>query len=62
MEFVSNKCTKATFKRVKLEKSNHVWLDEATMIKDPEQEKAYKYLGTDESSGIWYATMKQKLK
>ena len=32
------------------------------MIKDLEQEKGYKYLGVDESSGIQHATMKQKLK
>ena len=32
------------------------------MIKDLEQEKVYKYLGVDESSGIQHATMKQKLK
>ena len=32
------------------------------MIYDLEQEKVYKYLGVDESSGIQHATMKQKLK
>ena len=32
------------------------------LIKDLEQEKVYKYLGIDESSGIQHATMKQKLK
>ena len=57
-----SKCAKATFKRGKLEKSDHVRLDEETMIKDLEQEKVYKYLGIDESSGIQHATMKQKLK
>ena len=51
-----------TFKRGNLEKSDHVWLDEETMIKDLEQEKFYKYLGIDESSGIQHATIKQKLK
>ena len=59
MEFGLSTCAKATFKRGKLEKSDHVRLDEETMIKDPEQEK---YLGTDESSGIQHATVKQKLK
>ena len=49
-------------KRGKLEKSDHVQLDEETMIKDLEQEKVYKYLGVDKSSGIQHATMKQKLK
>ena len=53
---------KATFKRGKLEKFDHVQLDEETMIKDLEQEKVYKYLGVDESSGIQHPTMKQKLK
>ena len=58
MEFGLSKCAKATSKRGKLEKSDHVWLDEETMIKDLEQEKVYKYLGIDESSGIQHATMK----
>ena len=62
MEFGLRKCAKATFKRAKLEKSDHVRLNEETMIKDLEQEKVYKYLGVDESSGIQHATMKQKLK
>ena len=48
MEFGLSKCAKATFKRGKLEKSDHVWLDEETMIKDMEQEKVYKYLALDE--------------
>ena len=61
MEFGLSKCAKATFKRGILEKSDHVRLDEETMIKDLEQEKVYKYLGVDESSGIQHATMKQKL-
>ena len=43
-QFGLSKCAEATFKRGKLEKSDHVWLDEETMIKDLEQEKVYKYL------------------
>ena len=62
MEFGLSKCAKATFKRVKLEKSDLVRLDEETMIKDLEQEKVYKCFGVDDSSGIQHATMKQKLK
>ena len=62
MEFGLSKCVKATFKRGKLESSDHVWLDGEKMIKDLEPEKVYKYLGVDESSGIQHATMKQKLK
>ena len=62
MEFELSMCAKATFKRGKLEKSDHLQLDEETMIKDLEQEKVYKYLGVDESSGIQHATIKQKLK
>ena len=62
IEFGLSKCAKATFKRGKLEKFDHVRLDEETMIKDLEQEKVYKYLGIDESSGIQHATMNQKLK
>ena len=49
-------------KRGKLEKSDHVQLDEETMIKDLEQEKVYKCPGVDEYSGIQHATMKQKIK
>ena len=49
-------------KRGKLEKSDHVRLDEETMIKDLELEKVYNYLGVNESSGIQCARMKQKLK
>ena len=62
MEFGLSKCTKATFKRGKLEKSDRVQLDEETMIKDLELEKVYKNLGLDKSSSIQHATMKQKLK
>ena len=62
MEFGLSKCAKATFKRGKLQKSDYVQLDEETMIKDLEQEKVYKYLGIDKSSGIQHATIKQKLK
>ena len=62
MEFGLSKGARATIKRGKLEKSDHVRLDEETMIKDLEQEKVYKYLGIDESSGIQHATMRQKLK
>ena len=59
MEFGLSKCAKATFKGGKLEKSDHVRQDEET---DLEQEKVYKYLGIDVSSGIQHATTKQKLK
>ena len=62
MEFGLSNCAKATFKRGKLEKSDHVRLDEETMIKDLEQETVYKYLGIDKSGGIQHATVKQKLK
>ena len=52
MEFGLSKCAKVTFKRGKLENSDHVRLDEETMIKDLEKEKVYKYFGIDESGGI----------
>ena len=42
MEFGLSNCAKATFKRGKLEKSDHVRLDEETMIKDLEQQKVYR--------------------
>ena len=59
MEFGLSKCAKATIKRGKLEKYDHVQLDEEIIIKDLEQEKVCKYLGVDESSGIQHATIKQ---
>ena len=49
MKFGMSKCAKATFKRGNLEKSGHIQLDEKTMFKDLEQEKVYKYLGSDEA-------------
>ena len=52
MEFELSKCTKPTFKRGKLEKSDHVRLGGETMIKDLEQEKVYKYIGNDKSIEI----------
>ena len=58
MEFGLSMCAKATFKRGKLEKSDHVRLDEETMIKDLEQGKVYKYLGIDDPSRIQHTTMK----
>ena len=61
MVFGLSKCAKATFKRGKLEKYDHVRLDDETMIKDLEQEKVYKYL-VNESSGIQHVAMTQKLK
>ena len=61
MEFRLSKCTKAAFKRDELEKFDLVEEEaEETMIK--EQEKVYKCLGVDESSGSQHASMKQKLK
>lgn len=62
IEFGLCNCAKATFKRGKLEKSDHLWLDEEAMIKDLDQKKVYKYLDVNESNGIEQATMKQKLK
>ena len=62
MEFGLSKCANATFRRGKLEKSDYIQLYEEIMIKDLEQEKAYKYFGVDESSRIQHATIKQKLK
>ena len=39
MEFRLSKCVKATFKRDKLEKSDHVQLDEETVMKDEAKTK-----------------------
>ena len=62
MDFGLSKYAEVTFKRGKLQKSDHVWLNEETIIKGLEQEKVYKYLGVDDSSGIQHARMMQKLK
>ena len=62
MESALSKYAQATFKRGKSEKSDHVQLEDEAIIKDLEQEKFNKYLGFDESIGIQYATIKQKLK
>lgn len=62
IELVLCNCANATFKRGKLEKPDHLWLDEEAMIKDLDQKKVYKYLDVNESNGIEQATMKQKLK
>ena len=62
MEFGLSKCAQAIFKRSKLGSSDHVQPDEETMNKKVDQEKAYKYLDVDESSGNQQAIMKEKLK
>ena len=62
IELVLCNCANATFKRGKLEKPDHLWLDEEAMIKDLDQKKVYKYLDVNKSNGIEQATMKQKLK
>ena len=45
MEFRLSKCAKPTFKRGKLEKSDHIRLDEETAIKDLEQVKPWNKIG-----------------
>lgn len=60
MKFGLEKCAKATFLK-KLEKSTSIELDNSMKTKESKQE-VYKYLGVNESSGIQYATMKQKMK
>ena len=62
MEFGLEKCAKATFKKGKLVSSEHIGLDDDTIVKDLEHEKTYKYLGIDESDGIQHGTMKERLK
>ena len=62
MKFELSKCGKATFKRAKLKKSDHVRLDEETISKKLEQEKVYKYFSIDESNWIEHVAVKQKLK
>ena len=37
-------------------------LDGSTIIKDLKQEDVYKYLGVDESNGVQYAQIKEKVR
>ena len=60
MKFGIEKCAKATFLK-NLEKSTSIELDNSMKTKESKQE-VYKYLGVNESNGIQYATMKQKMK
>ena len=62
MTFGLDKCAKATFKRGKLTQTTSLELDRSTIIKDPEQEELYKYLGVNESDGIQHSQMKEKIR
>jgi hypothetical protein len=62
MEFGLEKCAKIAFKRGKLVHSHNLMLDINREIQELEQGKTYKYLGTEESEGIQYQQMKERLK
>ena len=52
MEFVLDKCVKATFFCGKLLKAKNITLDTKTAIKDFEPEEYYKHLAVTEGDGI----------
>ena len=62
MQFKLEKCAKATFIKGKLIPSADIHIDTGTRIRALDQEEAYKYLGVDESNGIKYSTMKDKIR
>ena len=62
MEFGLEKCAKIAFKRGKLVHSQNLVIDINREIQELEQGKMYKYLGIEESEGIQYQRMKDRLK
>ena len=62
MQFMLDKCAKATFKRGKLTETSSIETDEATSIKEIDQEGSYKYLGMNEGDGILHSVMKEKIR
>ena len=60
MEFGLDKCAKATFFRGKLLKAKNITLDTATVIKDLEPKKSYKYVGVTKGDGIQHSPMRKK--
>ena len=47
--------------RGKLLKAKNITLDTTTIIKDPEPEESYKYLGVTEGDGIQHSSMREKV-
>jgi hypothetical protein len=62
MEFGLEKCATITFKRGKLIHSQNLVIDINREKQKLKQGKTYKYLGTEESEGIHYQQMKERLK
>jgi len=56
------KCAKIAFKRGKLVHWQNLVIDVNREIQELEQEKTYKYFGTEESEGIQHQEMKEILK
>ena len=52
MEFGLEKCSKATFKKLKLTTTENIHIDPHTTIQQLEQEGTYKYLGVNKGDGI----------
>jgi hypothetical protein len=62
MEFGLEKCAKTAFKRSKLVHSQNLVIDINREIQQLEQGKTYRYLGIEQSEGIQYQQMKERLK
>jgi hypothetical protein len=62
VEFELNKCAKIVFKKGKLVPSQNLVVNINREIQELEEGKAYKYLGIEESDGIQYQQMKERLK
>ena len=61
MAFGLEKCAKVTFKRGRIIQSQNLVLDVMREIKELEQGKTYKYLGTEDREGIQHQQMREKL-
>ena len=62
MKFNLNKCAKTTFKRGKIQTPFNIFLKQDPTIMGLEQERSYKYTGTNKSDAIQHASVKEKKK
>jgi hypothetical protein len=61
-KFGLEKCAKITFKRGKLTHSQNLVIDINREIQELEQEKMYKYSGTEKGEGIQHQQIRERLK
>ena len=62
MEFVLDKCAKATFKRGKKVSAEGILLNDHQLIQDLDQAETYKYLGMEKGEGVQHHQVKVKIK